>query len=181
MGVVMIAKSAADEPFWPLWAETIRQSLAGIGIRIKVRAVPPGAWSAGVPFERARRWPLILGLREFKDFPSASTYAVNFDGTAPGGNVSMLGASPNLLHRLGYPVNGVPSVDDRIGRCRGDVGEAGARCWAGLDLYLMQRVVPWVPLIFQTTTRALSARVVSFSFDQLSNLPALDRVAVTRR
>jgi peptide/nickel transport system substrate-binding protein len=181
-GVVMLARAAADdEPFWPLWAETVRRNLAGIGIRVDVRSVPPDAWSAGVPFDRARRWPLILGLRAFKDFPSAWTYAVNFDGAAPGGNVSMLGASRSLLHRLGYRVTRVPSADDRIRRCRAEVGEAGIRCWTELDRYLMQRVVPWVPLVFQTTTRALSGRVVSFSFDQLSNFPALDRVAVTRR
>jgi hypothetical protein len=105
-----------------------------------------------------------------------------FDGRliAPGGDGSMVGASPALLRQLGYRVTRVPSVDARIDRCLPQVGYDGTRCWARLDQYLMERVVPWVPVLFPTTTRALSGRVVSFSFDQLTNHPALDRISLGR-
>jgi hypothetical protein len=142
-----------------------------------VKVVPPKVWSK-VAFDPAKRWPMVLGLRLSKDFFSASTFAAAFDGRLPGANVSMLGVRPSLLRRLGYRVTRVPTVNGRLERCRPLVGQAGTRCWARLDQYLMQRVVPWVPMIFQTTTRAVSARVLSFSFDQLTTFPALDRIAV---
>jgi peptide/nickel transport system substrate-binding protein len=182
-GVLALTRAGTQEPFWPQWAEVIRRDLAGIGIHLKVRVVPLKVWATQTQFNPARRVPMLLGVRYTKDFPSPSTLFDFFDGRSirpppQGVNTSMVGARPALLRQLGYHVTRVSSVDDRIDRCRRQPDSVGTRCWAQLDAYLMQQVVPWVPMIFQTTTRAVSARVVSFSFDQLSNFPALDRIAV---
>ena len=52
------------------------------------------------------------------------------------------------------------------------------QCWADLDTYLMEDVVPWVPYLFDNDVVVLSANVTSYSFDQFAGLPALDRIAV---
>jgi hypothetical protein len=66
----------------------------------------------------------------------------------------------------------VPSADDVTGRCLGFIGEAQVECWAKLDQYQMERAVPWIPWLFQTETRRVSARVDTYSFDQLSGSDA---------
>jgi len=52
------------------------------------------------------------------------------------------------------------------------------QCWADLDTYLMEDVVPWVPYLFDNDVVVLSANVTSYSFDQFAGLPALDRIAI---
>lgn len=53
------------------------------------------------------------------------------------------------------------------------------QCWAALDQYMMERVVPWVPYVFERYTRPVSPRVLHYSFDQLMSQPALDQIAVS--
>ena len=52
------------------------------------------------------------------------------------------------------------------------------QCWADLDTYLMEEVVPWVPYLFDNNVVVLSANVTNYSFDQFAGLPALDHMAV---
>lgn len=42
----------------------------------------------------------------------------------------------------------------------------------------MSEVVPWVPYMFTEVAVAVSDRVVAYSFDEFSGLPALDRIAL---
>lgn len=72
----------------------------------------------------------------------------------------------------------VPNVDDRIERCHRLVGEAHVRCWAELDQFLMEEVVPWVPLLVETSVFPLSGRVTDASIDQFTGYPSLDRIAL---
>ncbi len=72
----------------------------------------------------------------------------------------------------------MPSVDDRIARCQELTGSAQIDCWAEVDRYLTEDVVPWVPLVFENWVGIVSDRVTSWSFDQTQSLPALDRMAL---
>jgi ABC-type transport system substrate-binding protein len=132
-----------------------------------------------------RRIALNESVFFVKAFPNASLFfAQHFSGAGvgdPTSNVSMLGAGTEQLERFGYRVGHVPSVDDKIAECRPLVGGAQIRCWAQLDQLLMTRIVPWVPYQFVKNTRAVSDRVARFSFDQLTSLPALDRIALRPR
>jgi hypothetical protein len=96
------------------------------------------------------------------------------------GNFSMVGAMPAQLRRWGYGVTRVPSVDNRIGECAALVAGPQTQCWASLDQYLMERVVPWVPLVFESHVELIPARVARYAFDQLACLPALDRIELRR-
>ena len=57
-------------------------------------------------------------------------------------------------------------------------GDERVQCWADLDTYLMEEVVPWVPYLFDNNVVVLSAHVTNYSFDQFAGLPALDHIAV---
>jgi hypothetical protein len=94
-----------------------------------------------------------------------------------GGN-PRLGATPAQLRRWGNAVRSVPSVDDRIQACSQRRGATRTACWAELDQYLMTEIVPWVPYMISESAVAVSERVVAYSFDQFSALPALDRIAL---
>jgi hypothetical protein len=75
-------------------------------------------------------------------------------------------------------VDEVPSADDRIDACQRLVGSAQIPCWAELDQYLMEEVVPWIPLFFEETAFPVSERVAKWSFDQQTGYPALDQIAL---
>ena len=85
---------------------------------------------------------------------------------------------PLSWSKWGYAVRSVPSVDDRIQACQPAQGATRTACWAELDQYLMTEIVPWVPYMISESAVAVSERVVAYSFDQVSALPALDRIAL---
>jgi hypothetical protein len=75
-------------------------------------------------------------------------------------------------------VTSVPSVDDRVQLCLARRGVARTQCWTELDQYLTTEIVSRVSYWVTENTTVVSERVVAFSFDQLTGLPALDRIAV---
>ncbi len=90
----------------------------------------------------------------------------------------MVGVTPEMLTERGYDVVDVPSAEEQINACIPLTGDERVQCWADLDTYLMEEVVPWVPYLFDNDVVVLSANVTSYSFDQFAGLPALDRIAV---
>ena len=93
-------------------------------------------------------------------------------------NLSMIGASPDQLTSFGYTVTEVPSLNDQIAACTGRTGTAQFECWAEVDQYLMERVVPWVPVSNVQASRLTSPSVTRFSFDESITMPALDQIAL---
>jgi hypothetical protein len=72
----------------------------------------------------------------------------------------------------------VPSVDDRIELCVARRGVARTQCWTELDQYLTTEIVSRLSYWVTENATVVSERVVAFSFDQLTGLPALDRIAL---
>jgi ABC-type transport system substrate-binding protein len=97
----------------------------------------------------------------------------------PNPNFSLLGANPDDLKLWGYAIHHVPTLDPWIAACQPETGESQARCWAETDQYLMQQIVPAVPLSFDQTVRVVASRIQNYSIDQFTGLPALDHLAVT--
>jgi hypothetical protein len=127
--------------------------------------------------------PLAIYPAWGKDFQNASTFITplfSSKAIGEGGfNLSLVGATPAQLRRWGYKVTSVPSVDDKIDECQALVGDVQVRCWAEADQLLMENVIPWVPYVFENKVQLVSDRVIAYSFDQFSNTPALDRIAVS--
>jgi len=125
---------------------------------------------------------LLIGLGFAFDVSDTGGAFDLFSGDWIGGisglNYSMVGADPARLAEWGFEVTEVPSVDARIDACRPLTGAAQTRCWASLDQYITQEVVPAVPLQVDHYVRTVSARVIHYSFDQSMGAPALDQIAL---
>jgi peptide/nickel transport system substrate-binding protein len=170
-------------------ARAIRDDLAEVGIDLALDPVPgfeffgdedldpvPG----GSIHDPSARIPMGIAYPWGHDYPEGGGwFSPLFDRSGLGGpNTSLLGASPRELRQWGYEVASVPSVDDRIQACLVRRGVARTQCWVELDQYLTTEIVSRVSYWVTEDAFVVSARVVAFSFDQFSGLPALDRIAL---
>jgi len=167
---------------YPQAGREIARDVAPLGLDIHINVEDPGQMFQQVS-DPTSHVPLALGSGWGKDFLNASNFMVPlFLSTqirsASGANFSLVGATASQLHGWGYKVSSVPSIDDRINQCLGTQGSPQIQCWAALDQYVTEAVVPWVPLLDEYKVMIASARVVAFSFDQFANEPALDRIAL---
>jgi ABC-type transport system substrate-binding protein len=175
----------ALEPQLPLprqsIASQIETTLEQIGIDLRPETVDLGTYFTRLA-DPSEHIAAGIGFPVGKDFPNASSlFPFLFHSTSIGGfNWTLLGASPEQLAEWGYSASGVPSVDDRIDQCLGLVGDAQTECWATLDQYLMEQVAAFVPLAVDLHVQIIPARIGAYSFDQFTDLPALDRIAVSR-
>ncbi len=170
---------------WPRPFDTlVQQDLAKIGVRVRVKryGAPSPFYDPDGPMSPAARSAMTAN-GWLNDYPNGAAYfPYLFSGltTDPGFfNFSLLGVTPGELRGWGYSVLHVTSVDDRIHQCVVATGQMQEACWARLDQYLMEEVVPWAPFLFQTAVRLVSARVAHYSMDQFTGLPALDQIALT--
>jgi peptide/nickel transport system substrate-binding protein len=177
----VVAVVRNTDRFWPGLAGIVKRALAPLGIHLDVRPSDVQTFF-GTLLDPTTQTPLGLGARFIKDFPNASSYMTSNFGSEflpPNGiNFSLVGASPAQLRRWGYSVRTIPSVDDRIAACLSVTGQAAVRCWATLDQFMMTEVVPIVPLLFGTNAQTVSARVLSYAYDQFADEPALDQIAL---
>jgi len=172
----------------PAMAALVRKDLKRIGIDLRIRVIPRVFFDYGHDDPPRAKVALLIGASIPPDYPNGSTiFLPSFYGPelSPGKvgntvpNLSLLGATPEELRRWGYPVKSVPSVDGRINECLPLLGLAQIECWATLDQYLMEKVVPWVPYLHVGFAYTVSARVRNFTWDQFSlGIAALDEIAV---
>ena len=179
----LIEKGAFGVPY-PWFGDLIGEALARLGIHLDERRVGcmPATVLAGQP---ENRFGLILSMctAQAADYLNGSNFALllwhgdSLSGEATA-NASRLGASDDQLRAWGYEVTSVPSVDDRIDRCMATVGIEQTECWAELDRYLMEEVVPDVPLFTTSRVFLLSERVAEWSYSEFGVRPAFDRIAL---
>jgi peptide/nickel transport system substrate-binding protein len=159
-------------------ARALEGQLRDIGLHVTVKKLSDDEYfnTFGEP---AARIALRMGTW-FKDFPSGSTFLPTLlrSDALKGANLTMVGASPAQLREYGYSVRSVPSVDGQIDACTVSVFDAQTRCWAQLDQYLSEQLVPWVPLTQEEYGWLTSARVVEFAVDASIGVPvpALDNI-----
>ena len=165
----------------PLQAEAVRADLAEIGIELELETRPWPEPFVSLINDPREQIPVVTGSPWFMDYPEGIGWFLGlFDISGLDGccNASLVGASPEKLRKWGYEVRSVPSVDDRLEACQQRRGIARTQCWAELDQYLMTEVVPRVPYMYMEYAQAVSERVVEYSFDAASRLPALDGIAL---
>jgi peptide/nickel transport system substrate-binding protein len=161
-------------------ARITRKDFARIGIHLRLDVVDDGTFFF-TSTDPSKRVPIVL-FESNRGPPSASGFIGGFASANVGGDGSLVGASPQYLRKYGYSVTSVPNVDDRIDQCLPQVFEDQVACWASLDQYLTEHVVPWIPLAATAVPRIVSARVQDLSFDQANPTvpePALDRITLT--
>jgi len=173
-------RATTREQFAAVAREVARQ-LSAIGFGLEVDVLDNETFFS-IDQRPTEKVPLLIGLGYGGG--SAQPVLILFDGRLTVDvppdtyNHTMVGATPEQLERWGYAVTEVPNVDARVEACLPLVGAAQFQCWASLDQYLMENVVPWVPYAEVRFAYLGSPRVVSYSFDAFTNLPALDRIAV---
>jgi hypothetical protein len=69
-------------------------------------------------------------------------------------------------------------VDDRIAACEAETGSARLDCWAELDRYLTEQVIPWVPYAWLSIVSVMAPTVTRYVFDQFSGNPSITQIAV---
>jgi peptide/nickel transport system substrate-binding protein len=129
------------------------------------------------------KFPLCVQVGWAQDYPDAYTFGPPLFGSAalyPGCcNYSLLGATDKQLGEWGYSGITVPSVDDRMATCAATpVGDERNQCWADLDKYIMEEVVPWVPKTFANALDITSTRIVNYSFDYWGAEASFDSFAI---
>jgi peptide/nickel transport system substrate-binding protein len=167
---------------YELIGDAVRDDLAPLGLDVAVDNLDPDGFFESY-YDPQARVSMLIGLALTKSFMSASSFFIEqFDGRVSVSprvtNGTLVGASPELLEAWGYEPRELPSIDDRIDACLPLVGAAQFECWAALDQYVMENVVPVVPYAFDNYPSIMSARVVSYDYDQLWASPAWDRIAL---
>ena len=157
--------------------------LRKIGIHIQVRTIHPGIPES--TFARRGGAALALDAGWGIDYPSGAQlfpplFGSNGIGMKGQGccDYSLLGATESQLRRWRYSVKHVPTVDPRIRQCAFVYGIDDAPCWAHLDKYLMEEIVPAVPYMKGTNSFVVSARVSKVRPDAATLMPALDQIAL---
>jgi peptide/nickel transport system substrate-binding protein len=174
----LLAPVRNDDPTNARLGEIVREDLSRIGIELNVKAFDPETYFEEVILPPART-PLVPSI----GFGPATLNASNvfydlFHGAANG--ISLVGASPGELQQWKYEVSRVPNIDDKIEECLRLTGSSQTQCWAETDQLVMERVVPWVPYLFEGSAQVVSDRIARFTFAQSSFvlMPAFDQVAL---
>ena len=165
---------------YPEIAGVVKQALAKLGITMKPKLVEPEEMY--LTCQDPRSHAQLCQLDWIADYPSASTFFLPLYSSQAlppaGSNLSLLGATAKQLRTAGYDVEKVPNVDDRMTACQQAIGVAQLQCWVAFDVYLMEEIVPAIPLFIDAAPWTFSSRVVSFSWDQAAGAPALDKIAI---
>ena len=163
--------------------ESLKRDLERIGIEVEVVELGENN-DMLMPANRTAIQVQLFGWRynltgsDLGQLPRGGDQIVDPDGVTI--NQSLVGAMPDQLATWGYEVDTVAGVDDLLDACEAEVGHLRARCWAALDQYVTETLVPWVPLFSLEHVWLASPRVASFSLDQASPMvwPALDQVSL---
>ena len=173
--------SDSSDPY-PKQLALLRQVLDPLGITLNAKPLERSTMYARCEDPNSH-WALCTATAWGKDYPDGFTFASPlFSQSAIGPesccNDTMVGVTAQMLTERGYTPVDVPSAETQINKCIPLTGDARVQCWADLDTYLMEDVVPWVPYLFDNDVVVLSANVTNYSFDQFAGLPALDHIAV---
>jgi peptide/nickel transport system substrate-binding protein len=156
----------------------VQRSLRAIGIRARVELTP----DPGAAFKRGRiAMDVEVSNQWFADYPNGTQFFTPLYASGAIDaccNSTLVGASADQLRALGRDPVPVPSVDDRIDACQISTGIEQTRCWAQLDQFMMEQVVPVVPILIPGIQTPYSTRVLHASIDQWTADPALDQVAL---
>ena len=164
----------------------VQQGLAKLGIAVKPRELALGGVFT-TSQTVANKIPLVQAGWA-KDYADPITFAAPLFGSssiiATGNtNHAMIGLTRDLAAELkvAYPAGGVPSVDADIQRCQAipsTQADARLSCWVDFDKNLMEQVVPWAPLVWDTSTVLTAPSLTRYVFDQASAEIFLTQIAV---
>ncbi len=157
----------------------VARNLQEIGLQVRPELLTFDEWFKLMPHPALV--PALCICRGWvSDFPNPSTFFIPLFSSVGLGvfNSTLVGATSGQLRTWGYPVDHVPSLETRIAQCEGFVEADQIECWARLDKYLMEEVVPAVPVMWGVREIIVSGRVARYSYDPFSLTAALDQIAL---
>jgi peptide/nickel transport system substrate-binding protein len=95
-------------------------------------------------------------------------------------NDSLMGATVEQLTKWGYTGVAGPTVsaDTQLNQCVSVQGDDRQTCYEGVDKYLMEQVVPWIPFRFANQTGITSPRTLNYHMNASSGWISLSLVAL---
>ena len=176
---------ASDSATGRKTAALAQQQLAQIGMTLDLKGLSTTTMYAKCN-NLPERVPFCIQVAWIQDYPDAYTFgpplfgSTEFGAIYPGCcNYAAVGATEAELSEWGYSVTSVPSVDDKLTECKAlQIGDERIQCWADLDTFLMEEVVPWVPRTYTNATDIVGPNVTNYSFDEFAGMAALDQLAV---
>jgi peptide/nickel transport system substrate-binding protein len=153
---------------YPDLTASITDDLAKVGVTLRTRALDRGTMynfystpAKHVAFGSGAGWG--------KDYADALTFIdplFNGDNIQPTGNVN-------------YAMVNDPKIQTDLATCKAATGTERGTCWANIDKYLMENVVPWVPWRWGAHLTLYSNRIAHFGFNQFAGETAIDDTALT--
>ncbi|MGZ4124786.1 MAG: ABC transporter substrate-binding protein [Actinomycetota bacterium] len=170
---------------WTTMEPFLVKDLAKIGIEVKPRELETGAAYNTVQ-RVANDIPISMNANWAYDYVDAYTYlSPMFDShsisAAGNPDTTLTGLTAPLAQKLGiaYPSGGVPSVDGKIASCEAMTGVDRATCWANVEKYLMEDVVPLVPYLWSNVIVITGSDVTHFEADPITQGTTFTQVAVS--
>ncbi len=156
--------SDSSDPY-PKQLALLSQVLDPLGITLNAKPLERSTMYARCEDPNSH-WELCTATAWGKDYPDGFTFAPPlFSQSAIGPesccNDTMVGVTAQMLTERGYTPVDVPSAETQIDTCIPLTGDERVQCWADLDSYLMEDVVPWVPYLFDNDVVVLSANVTN--------------------
>ena len=163
-------------------AGAVADDLAALGIDLDVEVTDMQTLFI-LPYDPREKIALLVGIGCRSAYVAATSCLEWFDGRlttdAQFGNLTLMGTTPDQLRSWGYEVVEVPNVDARIEACVPLIGSAQFQCWAAVDQYLMENVVPWVPYSRMRVAAITSPRVLTYAYDELVGSTSLGHLALS--
>jgi len=153
---------------YPQLTASMSQDLAKIGITLKTRALDRGTMY-NFYSTPAKKVAIGSGAGWGKDYADSLTF---IDPLFNGANIQPTG-------NVDYSMVNDPTVNSDIAKCKALTGSDRASCWADIDKYLMENVVPWVPWRWGAHHQLFSNRLATYAFNQFAGETAFDGVALT--
>jgi peptide/nickel transport system substrate-binding protein len=171
-------------PPYPAQTKSISQDLAQIGINLDIKQFERTTMysKCNDPTAHVAFCPSVAWGKDYADAFTFGPPLFSSDSIGPNAccNYALVGMSSADLHKNGYKVSSVPSVDSAMDKCAADTGTQRIQCWANVDKDLMENVVPWVPYLFDNNVDIFSTRLTNYQFDQFAGLMALDQIALKK-
>jgi peptide/nickel transport system substrate-binding protein len=166
----------------PKLAALIQQDVKGIGITLNLRQFQTTTMYTTCE-DATGKIPLCTSEGWVRDFPDAFAFVTGLFSSAsltPSCcDDSLTGATAAQLKSWNYTnTTPTPNVDGQLNNCAPAQGSNRLQCYANVDKYLMENVVPWVPYRFANQVTLTSQRVTNWTFDDFATWIALDQVAL---
>jgi len=178
-GVLLVADARGQDPGM---VAVLQADAAKIGITFTVRTIPGAYPTIQTP---AKNVPISERPGWGKDYADALTFfqalftsgAIIKTGNT---NYSLVGITPAIAKKVGAKGNldNIPTIDPQFDHCSKLSGQPRLSCFEGIDKFLMNKVVPWVPYLQAAVVSITGPKVAKWQFDQFSGTTGYAHVAV---